>query len=151
MYDVALNTARVKNAAQLSVDTGRIRNDQLQNAFSGVRLDAEQINTEQTYAEDVYTDLTVPGFELANNQGKRELEALNLNAFNDLVTVGMPYRDPILFEPQRALPGLRPYSVGPTMEAKESLGATLGGAVIGAAQGAMKGAYKNSSGGLSFL
>ena len=150
MYDVALNTARVKNAAQLSVDTGRIRNDQLQNAFSGVRLDAEQINTEQTYAEDVYTDLTVPGFELANNQGKRELEALNLNAFNDLVTVGMPYRDPILFEPQRALPGLRPYSVGPTMEAKESLGATLGGAVIGAAQGAMKGAYK-TDGKLSFL
>ena len=151
MFDVALNTARVKNAGQLAVESGQIRNDQLQNALSGVQLDAEQIDTDQTFSENVYNDLTVPGFELANKQGQRELEALNLSAYNDLVTVGMPYRDPILFEPQKALPGLRPYGVGPTMEAKESLGASIGGAVIGAAQGAMKGAYKNSSGGLDFL
>ena len=151
MYDVALSTSKIRNAAELTAKTADIKQAQLGNAFSGVKLDSELINTEQTYSENVYSELTVPGFELASKQGKRELEALNLSAFNDLATVGMPYRDPILFEPQRALPGLRPYGAGPTMEAKESLGASIGSAVIGAASGFMKGAYDTGNGGLGFL
>ena len=151
MYEAALSTAKIRNAGQLASETADIKQAQLDNAFSGVKLDAQQINTEQTYSENVYKDLTVPGFELANKQGKRELEALNLSAYNDLVTVGMPYRDPIIFEPQRALPGLQPYGAGPTMESKQSMGSTIGSAVIGAASGFMKGAYKTQGGGLGFL
>ena len=151
MYEAALNTAKIRNAGQLASETADIRQSQLANSFSGVRLDAQQINTEQTYSENVYKDLTVPGFELANKQGKRELEALNLSAYNDLVTVGMPYRDPIIFEPQRALPGLQPYGAGPTMESKQSMGSTIGSTVIGAANGFMKGAYTTNGGGLGFL
>ena len=76
--------------------------------LAGRRLknQASQAMSDAKYAQDVFNKLTVPSFALANRQGKREMEALKLVTSATLMDASMPYRDPIIFEPQRALPGL---------------------------------------------
>lgn len=165
MYSASLKTSRLHLRGDEVAEVADIRQQQLKNQFEGVQLasaqtNAEQqfvnaqqdlVNAEQQYAFDVFEDLTIPGFELAQKQGQREKSALELNTMAAMTEASMPYRDAIMFEPQRALPGLRPYGAGPTIERTESVGATIGGAVLGAAQGFLSGSYKNAGGGLSFL
>lgn len=151
MFNIALQTTRLRNQGELTAKEADIRQAQLGSQFQGVRNAANQVNAEQTYSENVFRDLTIPGFQLAQKQGQRELKALELGAMNDLITQGMPYRDPIIFEPRRALPGILPYGAGPTLEAKESTGSMIAGAVLAGAQGFMSGGYKKAGGGLGFL
>ena len=151
MYGVALQTQKLANRGESVSKTADIRQQQLGNQFNSVRLDADKVANEQQYTENVFTDLTLPGFDLAQRQGGRELQALELNTLSTMTEIGMPYRDPIMFAPQRALPGLRPYNTGPTMESKQSLASTIGGVITSAAQGAMSTTYKKTGGGIGFL
>ena len=151
MYNAALQTSRLALRAEETSKTADIRQEQLGNQFEGVKLASQQTNTEQQYALSVFRDLTIPGFELAQKQGQREQKALELNTMATMTEASMPYRDAIMFEPRRALPGLRPYGAGPTMESTQSTAATIGGAVTAAAQGFLSGGYKKAGGGLGFL
>ena len=72
MYNAALQTSRLALRAEETSKTADIRQQQLGNQFEGVRLASEQTNNEQQYALNVYSDLTIPGFELAQQQGQRE-------------------------------------------------------------------------------
>ena len=150
MFESALSSASLANSAEAVSKTADARQAQLGNQYKGVQLDRAQTIAEQEYTENVFERLTVPGFDLANRQGKREIEALTLSTQNELDTVGVPYRDPIIFDPQRALPGLRPTNRAPTLETKESLGASISNAVIAGANGALSAATTKGNGQLLF-
>jgi hypothetical protein len=151
MYNAALQSSRLALRGEEVSKTADIRQQQLGNQFAGVKLASDQTNNEQQYTLASFRDLTIPGFELAQKQGQREQKALELNTMAAMTEASMPYRDAIMFEPRRALPGLRPYGAGPTMESTQSTAATIGGAVTAAAQGFLSGGFKNAKGGLSFL
>ena len=144
MMQVARQTELLKlntdQTIKQSVNTGKRLNNQ-----------SKLINIQQNYAEDVYQKLTLPGFKLAANQGQRELRALEIGTLSTMEQAGMPYRAPILFEPQRAIPGLLPYDVGPTMQSVPSQGSIIGNAFAKGAKGFMSGAYKKADGSLTFL
>ena len=127
-----------------------------QSMLSGRRFknQADKAMSDARYAQDVFNKLTVPSFALANRQGKREMEALKLQTGATLMDASMPYRDPIIFEPQRALPGLKPFNPPKlTMEKAPEFnwGTAIGGAVLSGAQAAMGMSYTNASGQLKFL
>ena len=151
MYGVALQTSRAALRGEEVAKTGDIRQRQLRTQMAGVKLASQQTAAEQQFTTDVYENLTVPGFELAQKQGQREQSALELNTMATMTEASMPYRDPIIFEPQRALPGLRPFSEGPTIQREQSLGSTIGGAVLAGAQGFLSGGFKKAGGGIGFL
>lgn len=119
-----------------------------------IQNQASQAMSDANYAKDVFNKLTVPSFELANRQGKREMEALKLQTGATVMDAAMPYRDPIIFEPQRALPGLKPFATGgPTMEKAPEMnwGTAIGKAVVDGATAAMNLSYTGADGKLNFL
>ena len=144
LMQVARQTESVRNAANQS-------NQQFANTGRRLENQASLLNTDQSYAENVFQRLTLPGFDLAANQGQRELRALEIGTMSTMEQAGMPYRAPVMFEPQRALPGLMPYSTGPTKVQAPSNTGIIGGAVMSGIKGAMGGAYKTAGGGLAFM
>lgn len=103
------------------------------------------------YALDKFNKLTIPGYDLAARQGKRELDSLYLRTQGQLDEASMPYRDSIIFDPQKPLPGLYPVMAKPTYAGKESATSIIGGALGAGLQGALKGTYAKKGGGLGWF
>ena len=109
---------------------------------------ADKVNMQTTDLKNVFEQVTIPGFELANRQGKRELDALAIQTQAVMDSNSMPFRKSITFEPQRALPGLKKdnshYRF--TKAQGPSMGESIMSGVMGAAQGALNGVTVKSDG-----
>lgn len=115
-----------------------------------LNLQLRDIQQKGQYEFNQFDKLTIPGYQLAANQGQRELDALFLRTQGQLDDASMPYRKSIIFDPQKPLPGLYPVMAQPTYERKQSTGAIIGNALTAGITGAMQGAYTTGSGGLAF-
>lgn len=107
------------------------------------------INTarrEGTYRTDVFEKLTIPGFKLAGRQGERELESLFIETQGVLDRANMPYRESIIFDPQKPLPGLYTNVTPPTYKSKPGVGSLIADAVVGGVKGAMGGRGTDTTG-----
>ena len=100
---------------------------------------------------DSFEKLTMPGYKLAARQGQRELDSLFLRTQGQLDEASIPYRENIIFDPQKPLPGMMANIEAPTYASAESAGSVIGGAVIAWVNGALKGTFKKGDGGIGWF
>lgn len=87
-------------------------------------------------AKSQMESLTIPSFQLAENQYGREVKSLQLQtrqAFDEATT---KYREQTFFDPLKPVAGLRPQYIAPTAIAGPSAGSVIGNAILGGIQGA---------------
>ena len=100
---------------------------------------------------DSFEKLTMPGYKLAARQGQRELDSLFLRTQGQLDEASIPYRENIIFDPQKPLPGMMANIEAPTYASAESAGSVIGGAVVAGVNGALKGTFKKGDGGIGWF
>ena len=105
------------------------------------------------YQLDVFEKLTMPGYKLAARQGQRELDSLFLRTQGQLDEASMPYRENIIFDPQKPLPQMLPTFIAPNYEKTQSLdpGNTIVNALGAGLNGALKGTYTKSTGAIGWF
>lgn len=107
------------------------------------------MNTAQragNYATDQFEKLTIPGFDLAGRQGQRELDSLFISTQGELDRAGMPFRERIIFDPQKPLPGMYTNILPPTYSQGPSVASGIANTVISGVKGAMAGRGVDSAG-----
>lgn len=87
-----------------------------------------------TFETERFKNLTIPSFQLAENQYGRELKALQIQTQGVLDEASMPYRKAIIFDPLKPIKGLRPEKYAPTRAYVPSTAGIIGSAIIGGAQ-----------------
>ena len=132
-----------KGLARYALSSGRARAD-AQSSNKRFALDSQN-------RLDSFERLTMPGYNLAARQGQRDLDSLFLRTQGQLDEAKMPYRENIIFDPQKALPGMLVDVAAPTYAKQESTGSIIGGALVAGINGAMKGTYTKQSGGLGWF
>ena len=87
-------------------------------------------------AKSQMESLTIPSFQLAENQYGREIKSLQLQtrqAFDEATT---KYREQTFFDPLKPVAGLRPKYIAPTAIAGPSTASVIGNAFLSGIQGA---------------
>jgi hypothetical protein len=122
-------------------------------AVADQKSNIKKFSMDSQYQLDVFEKLTMPGYKLAARQGQRELDSLFLRTQGQLDEASMPYRENIIFDPQKPLPQMLPTFIGPTYEQKQSF--DTGGAIVNALgaglNGALKGTFTKSTGGIGWF
>ena len=123
------------------------------NAAANLDASAQEFEFKGNYQFDQFEQLTMPSYELGYNQGIRDLKELELNTELQLTEAAIPYRENIIFDPLRPIPGMLPTFVKPNYEPRQ--GFNVGGAIVNAVgagvQGALGATYTNTEGQISFF
>ena len=120
-------------------------------ALGDAQSSNNRFKLDSQYTLDQFQKLTMPGYNLAARQGQRELDSLFLRTEGQLDEARLPYRENIIFDPQKAMPSLYTNVVQPTMAQQQSGGSVIGGALVAGLNGALKGSYTKSSGGIGWF
>lgn len=120
-------------------------------ALGDMKSSNQNFRQKGQFALDKFQKLTMPSYELAARQGQRELDSLFLRTQSQLDEASMPYRESIIFDPQKPLPGLYPVVAQPTYEKGQSTGSIIGNALTAGITGAMGGTYAKKGGGLGWF
>lgn len=124
---------------------------QMDDSIKGMQFRANKYGRDSQYNLDVFKDLTMPSFELANRQGARELESLYIQTEGRINEASMPFRESIWFDPIQPIKGLKPEFYAPT-KVYEPTGLDIGLNALGAGiNGAMSASYQKPGGGLGFF
>ena len=122
-----------------------------QGDLGAMRYGADKYQRDANYNLDVFKELTIPGFELANRQGQRELESLYIQTQSTIDQASQPFRESIYFDPLEPIKGLKPTYEAPT-KVYEPSGLDVGLNALGAGiGGAMNFSYQKPGGGLGFF
>ena len=120
-------------------------------AMDDAKSSNERFGVDAKNRLDSFEKLTMPGYKLAARQGQRELDSLFLRTQGQLDEASIPYRENIIFDPQKPLPGMMANVEAPTYASAESAGSVIGGAVIAGVNGALKGTFKKGDGGIGWF
>lgn len=102
------------------------------------------------YTMDVFEKLTLPTFELAAQQGERDMKSLYIQTQGIVDEASMPFRESIFFAPRQPIAGLEPEYFAPT-KVYQPTGFDLAfNAISAGVQGAMNFSYQKPGGGLGF-
>ena len=122
-----------------------------QDATNRMKYTSNKYNQDASYNLDVFKDLTVPSFDLANRQGKRELESLYIQTEGRINEASQPFRESIWFDPIAPIAGLKPEYEAPT-KVYEPSGLDIGLSALSAGiNGALSASYTKPGGGLGFF
>ena len=122
-----------------------------QDATNRMKYTSDKYAIDAGYNLDVFKDLTMPSFDLANRQGKRELESLYIQTEGRINEASQPFRESIWFDPIAPIAGLRPEYEAPT-KVYEPSGLDIGlNALSAGINGAMSASYQKPGGGLGFF
>ena len=123
---------------------------QTQGDLGAMQYGYDKYKRDVNYNLDVFQELTIPGFELANRQGNRELESLYIQTQATIDQASQPFRESIYFDPLEPIKGLKPTFEAPT-KVYEPSGLDIGLNALGAGiNGAMEFSYQKPGGGLGF-
>ena len=92
--------------------------------------------TDYGLAKNQMEKLTIPSFQLAENQYGRELKSLQLQTKQAFDEASTKYREQTFFDPLRPVAGLKPKYIAPTAIAGPSTGSIIGNAILSGIQGA---------------
>ena len=120
-------------------------------AMDDAKSSNERFGVDAKNRLDSFEKLTMPGYKLAARQGQRELDSLFLRTQGQLDEASIPYRENIIFDPQKPLPGMMANIEAPTYASAESAGSVIGGAVVAGVNGALKGTFKKGDGGIGWF
>jgi hypothetical protein len=109
----------------------------MQDQAQKIQYTNAQYVSNSAYETSKLRDLTIPGFQLAENQYGRELKALQIQTQGVLNEASMPYRQAIFFDPVEPIKGLKPEKYAPTKVYVPSTAGIIGSAIIGGVQGAI--------------
>lgn len=124
---------------------------QMDDAIQGMKYSKGKYNRDSNYNLDVFRDLTMPTFELANRQGGRELESLYIQTEGRVNEASLPFRESIWFDPIAPIAGLKPEFYAPT-KVYEPSGLDIGLNALGAGiDGAMSASFSKPGGGIGFF
>lgn len=122
----------------------------MEDAANKIKFTGNTFSRDGQYQLDVFNKLTIPGFELANKQGKRDLQSLYIQTQSTIDEASMPFRESIFFMPRQPIAGLKPEYFAPT-KIYEPTGLDLAfNAISAGVQGAMQFSYQKPGGGLGF-
>ncbi len=122
-----------------------------QNNAERMKYSTNSANRESAYNLDVFKDLTMPSFDLATRQGKRELESLYIQTEARIDEASQPFRESIWFDPLEPIAGLKPEYYAPT-KVYEPSGLDIGlNALSAGVSGAMSASYQKPGGGIGFF
>ena len=108
---------------------------QSQLAINKGRMGVESNISQMQYSVDVFKNLTMPTFQLANDQYKRELRSLQLGVSDQLWNATLPIRQTQYFDPLMPTKGLPPTLEVPTpVRAQTSGFMGIAGAALQGAQ-----------------
>lgn len=128
------------NKENMSVGASRLAQlaSQMQDQLGRMKYQSAEYKRGFTNREFVLKNLTIPGFQLAENQYTRELESLQLRFTNQTDQANLPYRRTEYFDPLKPILGLKPTYEAPTpvYGGQGSQGLNLGSALISGIQGA---------------
>lgn len=116
-----------------------------------MKYSSGKYSREGNNALNVFKDLTMPSFELANRQGGRELESLFIGTKARIDDASMPFRESIIFDPIEPIAGLKPEYMAPTKVYEPSGFDIALDTIKGGVQGALSMSYQKEGGGLGFL
>ena len=108
----------------------------MQDSAEKMKYTSNEYASKYQLAKTQMESLTIPSFQLAENQYVRELRGLHLqtkNAFDEGTT---KYREQTFFDPLRPVAGLRPEYIAPTAIQGPSGGSIITNAVLQGIQGA---------------
>lgn len=109
----------------------------MQDEVEKIKYTNARYAADTSFETDRFRSLTIPGFQLAENQYGRELKALQIQTQGVLDEASMPYRKAIIFDPVRPIKGLKPEKYAPTKVHVPSTAGIIGSAIIGGVQGAI--------------
>ena len=128
-----MNTAM---RGETAVQMGRMAL-QMQDQAQKIEFTNNRYLTDAGYETTRLRELTIPSFQLAENQYGRELKALQIQTQSVINEASMPYRKAIIFDPVKPIKGLKPEKYAPTKVYSPSIGGAIGGAILGGIQGAI--------------
>lgn len=124
---------------------------QMDDSVQGMKYTSGKYNRDSQYNLDVFKNLTMPSFEVANRQGGRELESLYIQTEGRINEASMPFRESIWFDPIEPIAGLKPEYMAPT-KVYEPSGLDIGlNALSSGINTAMSFSYQKPGGGLGFF
>ena len=97
-----------------------------------------------------FNEVLVPGFELGNRQGQRELQSNILSTQNSILANGVPYRNAIIEDPLPPIRGLNPEKIQSTSAYVPGTASVIGNAFVDGFANALESTYTDSSGNLRF-
>ena len=97
-----------------------------------------------------FNEVLVPGFELGNRQGQRELQSNILSRQNTILANGVPYRNAIIEDPLPPIRGLNPEKIQSTSAYVPGTASVIGNAFVDGFANALESTYTDSSGNLRF-
>ena len=151
MDGLASSEKKFKNKAQFQIDQYQNEGSyRIGQAGRDMNYTMDSYRREGAFRSSVFSDLTLPGYDLAARQGQRDLDSLFLNTQGRLDEARMPFRESIIFDPQKPLPGMYTSMAGPTYQAGPSTLGVIGGAVVAGVNGALSATYKKADGSLGF-
>ena len=151
MDGLASSEKKFKNEAQFRIDQYQNEGSyRIGQAGRDMNYTMDSYRREGAFRSSVFSDLTLPGYDLAARQGQRDLDSLFLNTQGRLDEARMPFRESIIFDPQKPLPGMYTSMAGPTYQAGPSTLGVIGGAVVAGVNGALSATYKKADGSLGF-
>lgn len=92
----------------------KIQQQGLQIQQQGLGIQMAEINRQIGFTTDVFNQLTLPSFQLAQNQYARELTGLQVQTINQFQNALLPYRQREVFDPLGPIKGLAPEFYAPT-------------------------------------
>ena len=95
-------------------------------------------------AKDQLKGLTMPSFELAGNQYKRELQSLQLQTDGQFQAASKDYRQREFMDPLKPVKGMRPSVIPSTPVKGPSIGSIVANGVMSGLSGALKGYEGNN-------
>lgn len=142
LANATINNEVATKYAQLALKT--------QDQSERIRYTNSRLEADQKMTSDQLTKLTIPGFALAQNQYRREVQSLQLQTDQALNEASIQYREQPYQDVLKPVAGLAPEYYGPTAMKSPSAYSVVGNAIMAGIGGAMQFSYRSGSGKLSF-
>lgn len=114
LMTLAIQSEGYEEQAGYAERIGGLRQAGIRIQQQGIGIQQQDIQRQMQFQTNVYNQLTLPSFQLAQNQYMRELAGLQVQTTNQIQNALLPYRQREVFDPLGPIKGLAPTYFAPT-------------------------------------